>query len=172
MLNNLRAAIADKTSPAFQTDWLEMDMNNLRLSPGRRDSEAADTGIAKIGKGSNFRNVMMLEESAAGGGHSQLHNIALELRMNEKMQWKETESSRQHQSSIRDEHRVVVKQGSSRWIDRMPIGRHHFDASIVLPVSPAPLLSRNVSQEQRSLCERKYLAARGSERLPFQSSSE
>lgn len=146
-------------------------MNNLRLSPGRRDSEAADTGIAKIEKGSNFRNVMMWEESAAGGGHSQLHNIALEL-MNEKMQWKETESSRQHQNSIRDKQRVVVKQGSSRWIDRMPIGRHHFDASIVLPVSPAPLLSRNVSQEQRSLCERKYLAARGSERLPFQLGSE
>lgn len=166
------AAIADKTSPAFQTDWLEMDMNNLRLSSGRRDSEAVDTGIAKIGKGSNFRSVMMLEGAAAGGGHSQLRNIALEPRMNEKMQWKETDLSRQHQNSIRDEHRAVRKQGSSRWIDRMPIGCHHLDATIVLPVSPAPLLLRNVSQGQRSLCERKYLAARGSERLPFQSSSE
>lgn len=119
-------------------------MNNLRLSPGRSDNEAVDTGIAKIEKGSNFRCVMMLEGAAAGGGRSQLRNIAVELRMNEKMQWKETESSRQHQNSIRDGYRVIVKQGSSRWIDSIPIGRHHFDATIVLPVSPAPLLSRNV----------------------------
>lgn len=75
-------------------------MNKLRLSLGRRDSEAADMGIAKTGKGSSFRDVMMLEAAAAGEGHSQLRNIALELRMNGKMQWMETESSRQHQNSV------------------------------------------------------------------------
>lgn len=99
-------------------------MNKLRLSPGRRDSEAVDTGIAKIGKGSKFRNVMMSE-----GARSQLHNIALELTMNEKMQWKETESSRQHQNPARDEDWVAVRQGSSQWIDRMRIGHHRPDAT-------------------------------------------
>ncbi len=147
-------------------------MNNLRLSPGRKDSEAVDTGIAKIGKGSKFRYVMMSEGAAAGGARSQLNNIALELRMNEKMQWKETESSRQHQNPARDEDWVVIKQGSSRLIERMRIGHRRPDATRVLPVYPAPLLSRKVRQEQLSLCEGKYLAARGSERLPFQLSSE
>lgn len=147
-------------------------MNNLRLSPGRRDSEAVDTGIAKIGKGSKFRNVMMLEGAAADGARSQLHNIALELRMNEKMQWKETGSSRQHQNPVRDENWIVVKQGSSRLIGSMRIGHHRPDATRLLPVSPDPLSSRKVRQGQLFLSERKYLAARGSERLPFQSSSE
>lgn len=172
MLNNWRAAVAGKTSPAFQTDWPEMDMNSLRLSLGRRDSEAVDTGIAKIGKGPKFRDVMMSEGAAAGGARSQLHNIALELRMNEKMQWRETESSRQHQNPVRVEDWVVVKQGSSRWIDRMRIGHHRPDATRVLSVSPDPLLSRKVRHEQLSLCEGKYLAARGSETVPFSSSSE
>lgn len=147
MLKNSRTVNADKTSSAFQTDWLKMNMNNLRLSPGRSDIEAVDTGVVKIEKGSKFRCVMMLEGAAAGGGRSQWRNIAEELRMNEKMQWKETESSRQHQNSTRDQHQVVVKQGSSRWIDRTPIGRHRFDETIVLPVSPAPLWSRNVRYE-------------------------
>lgn len=113
------------------------------MSP-TRDSEAVDTGIARIGKGSKFRNVMMSEGVAAGGARSHLDNIALELRMNEKMQWKETESSRQHQNPARDEDWVVVKQGSSRLIDRMRIGHHRPDATRVLPVSPAQLLSGKV----------------------------
>lgn len=122
-------------------------MNNLRLSPGRKDSEAVDTGIAKLGKGSKFQYVMMPEESAAGGGRSRLNNIALELRTSEKMLWKETESSHQHQNLARDWDWVVIKQGSSRLIERMRIGHHLPDATRVLPVSPAPLLSRKVRLE-------------------------
>lgn len=119
-------------------------MNNLRLSPGRKDSEAVDTGIAKIGKGSKFRYVMMSEEAAAGEDRSQLNNIARELRMSEKMLWKETESSRQHQNPARDEDWVVIKQGSSRLTERMRFGHHRPDATRVLPVSPDPLLSKKV----------------------------
>lgn len=114
-------------------------MNNLRLSPGRKDSEDVDTGIARIVKGSKFRYVMMSEEAAAGGARSQLNNIALELRMNVKMPWKETESSRQHQNPARDEDWMVIKQESSRLIERMRIGHHRLDALRVLPVCPAPL---------------------------------
>lgn len=114
----------------------------------------------------------MSEGAAAGGARSQLNNIALELRMNEKMLWKETEPSRQHQNPAQDEDWVVIKQGSSRLIERMRIGYHRLGATRVLPVSPAPLLSRKVRLEYLSLFKGKYLAARGSERLPFQSSSE